>query len=105
MGDVYFARALAFADLIRTFCEAYTEENKDTPDMGISLPMTYAEAVPKVKRSTLYESYKQVLDDLEQAEKYIPANVRLPTLPTSVSVPLMRSVHVSAYICSTMKVP
>ena len=73
MGDVYFARALAFADLIRTFCEAYTEENKDTPDMGISLPMTYAEAVPKVKRSTLYESYKQVLDDLEQAEKYIPA--------------------------------
>ena len=41
--------------------------------MGISLPMTYAEAVPKVKRSTLYESYKQVLDDLEQAEKYIPA--------------------------------
>lgn len=73
LGDVYFARALAFADLIRTFCEAYTEENKDTPDMGISLPMTYAEAVPKVKRSTLYESYKQVLDDLEQAEKYIPA--------------------------------
>ena len=74
LGDVYFARALAFADLIRTFCEAYTEENKDTPDMGISLPMTYAEAVPKVKRATLSESYAQVLSDLDEAEKYIPTS-------------------------------
>ena len=74
LGDVYFARALAFADLIRTFCEAYTQENKDTPDMGISLPMTYSEAVPKVKRSTLFESYSQVLSDLDEAEKYIPTS-------------------------------
>lgn len=81
LGDVYFARALAFADIIRNFCEAYTEENKDTPDMGISLPMTYQDATPRIKRSTLYESYKQVLDDLDMAEKYIPGERNIADSP------------------------
>lgn len=73
LGDVYFARALANADLIRTFCEAYTEENADKENMGISIVTTYAEDEPQVKRSTLRQSYQQVLDDLDQAEKLIPA--------------------------------
>lgn len=72
LGDVYFARALAYAELIRTFCEAYTPANADKENMGISLPTTYADDEPMVKRSTLRESYQQVLNDLKEAENNIP---------------------------------
>lgn len=74
LGEVHFARALAYAELIRTFCEAYTPAIADKENMGISLPTTYADDEPMVKRSTLRQSYQQILDDLVVAEKNIPAN-------------------------------
>lgn len=74
LGEVYFARAMAYADLIRTFCEAYTSENADKENMGISLPTTYEDDMPMVKRSTLRQSYQQVLDDLKEAEKLLPTS-------------------------------
>ena len=73
VGDVYFARALAFSELIRIFCEPMTTANANTENMGICLAMTYRDDVPMVKRSTLLESYNQVLSDLKQAEDNIPA--------------------------------
>lgn len=73
LGDVYFARALAFAELIRFYCEAYDEDIADKEDMGISLKLSYADDTP-VKRSTLRESYAQVISDLDNAEKYIPSS-------------------------------
>lgn len=72
LGDVYFARALAYADLIRLFCEPMTSENADTENMGICLPTTYQDDVPMVKRSTLRESYNQIISDLKNAEENIP---------------------------------
>lgn len=72
VADVYFARALAYADLIRFFCEPMTSENADSEDMGICLPTTYQDDVPMVKRSTLRESYMQVLSDLKNAEENMP---------------------------------
>lgn len=74
LGEAYFARALAYADLIRTFCEPYNSENADKPDMGICLPTTYQDAQPMVKRSTLRESYNQVLSDLKNAEDNLPVS-------------------------------
>lgn len=73
VGEVYFARALAFSELIRIFCEPMTTANANTENMGICLAMTYSDDVPMVKRSTLLESYNQVLSDLKQAEENIPA--------------------------------
>lgn len=73
LGDVYFARALAYAELIRFYCEAYDEDIADKEEMGVSLKLSYADASP-VKRSTLRESYAQVISDLEFAEKYIPSS-------------------------------
>lgn len=72
LGDVYFARALAYAELIRLFCEPMTSENADTENMGISLPDTYQDDVPMVKRSTLRESYNQIISDLKNAEDNMP---------------------------------
>lgn len=71
LGDVSFARALANAELIRMFCEAYDPDKADT-QLGISLPTTAKDNVPMVKRSSLKESYQKVLDDLDVAEKYLP---------------------------------
>lgn len=72
LGEVHFARAMAYAELIRTFCEPMTSANADTEDMGISLPSTYKEAIQMVKRSTLRESYEQVISDLKIAEDNLP---------------------------------
>lgn len=74
LGEVYFARALAYAELIRIFCEPMTSANADKEDMGISLPDTYRDDVPMVRRSTLRQSYDQVLSDLQQAEDNLPAS-------------------------------
>lgn len=74
LGEVHFARALANAELIRMFCEAYTPENADKENMGISLPLTYADDEPMIKRSTLRQSYNHILEDLVIAEKNIPAD-------------------------------
>ena len=72
LADVYFARALAYAELIRFFCEPMTSENANSEDMGICLPITYRDDVPMVKRSTLLESYTQVLSDLKNSEDNMP---------------------------------
>lgn len=74
VGEAYFARALAFSELIRIFCEPMTSANADTENMGISLATTYRDDVPMVKRSTLLESYKQVLSDLKEAEDNLPTS-------------------------------
>lgn len=70
IGDVYMARALAFSELIRFFCEAYDPARADE-QLGISIPLTYDDSVPVPLRSSLSVSYKRVLDDLAMAEKYI----------------------------------
>lgn len=74
LGEVYFARALAYAELIRIFCEPMNSTNADTENMGICLADTYEDDVPMVKRSTLRESYNQVLSDLKQAEDNLPTS-------------------------------
>ena len=69
LADVYFARALAYADLIRTYCEAYDPENADK-QLGISLFDTYiGEDDMVVPRSSIKASYEFVLADLKNAEE------------------------------------
>ena len=72
-GDVRFMRALAYSDLIRTFCEAY-EPSTATQKMGVPLYLHYREgngSSVKKARATLEESYAQVLEDLLQADQLV----------------------------------
>ena len=72
-GDVRFMRALAYSDLIRTFCEAY-EPSTATQKMGVPLYLHYREGTGssvKKARATLEESYAQVLEDLLQADQLV----------------------------------
>ena len=66
-GEVYCARGLAYAELIKCFCEAY-DENKE--QLGVVLRTSYFNAEP-VKRASLKESYARVIEDLEKAEELL----------------------------------
>ena len=66
-GEVYCARGLAYAELIKCFCEAY-DENKE--QLGVVLRTSYFNAEP-VKRASLKDSYAIVIEDLEKAEEML----------------------------------
>ena len=69
-GEVYCARAMAYSELIRCFCEAYTPDTADAAEGGVAIDSTYFGAKP-LKRSTLKESYEFVIRDLEKAESLL----------------------------------
>jgi hypothetical protein len=69
-GEVYCARALAYSELIRNFCKAYTPETSVEAESGVAIDSTYFGPKP-LKRSTLKESYAFVIRDLEKAEKLL----------------------------------
>ena len=66
-GEVYCARALAYSELIKCFCEAY-DVNKE--QLGVVLRTSYFKEEP-VKRASLKDSYNLVLDDLSKAESLL----------------------------------
>ena len=69
-GEAHFARALAYSELIKLYCKAYTEEIADQEDLGVVISTSYYnKATPK--RATLRQSYQQIINDLEVAEKNI----------------------------------
>ena len=68
-GEVYCARANAYAELIKCFCEAY-DPNTAATQMGVAIDSTYFGTKP-TKRSTLKESYEFVLRDLKKAEELL----------------------------------
>jgi len=69
-GEVYCARAMAYSELVKCFCRAYTDETADLEQGGVAIDSTYFGKKP-LKRSTLRESYKFILRDLEKAESLL----------------------------------
>ena len=65
-GEVYCARANAYMELIKCFCEAY-DPSKAHEQQGVAIDSTYFGAKPE-GRSSLKESYEFVIRDLEKAE-------------------------------------
>ena len=64
-GEVYCARALAYSELIKCFCEAY-DTDKAEQQLGVVLRLSYFKEEP-VTRANLKDSYKQVIADLDRA--------------------------------------
>lgn len=69
IGEVRCARALAYSELIKCFCEAYDPENADN-QLGVVLRSSYS-AQEVARRASLKSSYEFVLEDLEAAEKLL----------------------------------
>ena len=68
-GEVYCARANAYMELIKCFCEAYDPENAHL-QKGVAIDSTYFGAKPQ-GRSSLKDSYAFVISDLEKAEELL----------------------------------
>ena len=68
-GEVYFARALAYSELIKCFCKAYKPETA-ADELGVVLVSSYSNP-GRLHRSSLEASYRFVLDDLQKAEDYL----------------------------------
>lgn len=64
-GEVYCARALAYSELIKCFCEAY-DPAKAENQLGVVLRLSYFNEEPTL-RSNLKKSYGQVIADLDKA--------------------------------------
>ena len=69
-GEAYFARALAYSELIKLFCEDYKSDDDAKKKLGVVIRTSYYNEQPIV-RSSLYDSYQLVLADLDKAAKYL----------------------------------
>ena len=68
-GEVYCARANAYAELLKCFCEAY-DPSTAHQQQGVAIDSTYFGAKPQ-GRSSLKESYEFVIKDLKKAEELL----------------------------------
>ena len=68
-GEVYAIRALCYSELLKCFCEAYDPATAEQ-QQGVVLRTKYFEKEP-VRRASLYDSYKFVLDDLTRADELL----------------------------------
>lgn len=78
-GEAYFARALAYSELIKLFCKSYESDEEAANELGVVLTLHYKGDEP-MKRASLKDSYALVLSDLDKAadllkleEDYNPA--------------------------------
>ena len=67
-GDVHFARALAYSEVIKLYCDSYDNDEHAKSTLGIVLEDTFDPTQAPGMRSNLYESYQAVLADLKLAE-------------------------------------
>jgi hypothetical protein len=68
-GEVYCARALAYSELIKCFCNAYDPATAEN-ELGVVLADTYFGEKP-AKRATLKDSYEFVIADLKKAQELL----------------------------------
>lgn len=68
-GEVYAIRALCYSELIKCFCKAYDPATA-AQELGVRLRTKYFEQEP-VRRASLFDSYKFVLEDLAKAEELL----------------------------------
>lgn len=67
-GEIYFARALAYSELLKMFCKAYEDDATAEHEWGVVLASSYAHPGRQI-RSSLKASYEFVLEDLRKAEE------------------------------------
>lgn len=68
-GQVYFARALCYSELIKLYCKAYDPQTAAN-ELGVVLISSYHNPERKV-RASLKDSYAFVLNDLKKADEQI----------------------------------
>jgi len=81
-GSALFFRSLAYYNLAQSFCLPYSDQNKNQP--GIILK-TSAEVSEPLFRSTIDETYNQIISDLKMALTLLPVTSGYQTRPTKAA--------------------
>ena len=69
-GEAYFARALAYSELVKCFCKAYESDAEAANELGVILTRHY-QGDEEMKRASLKDSYQFILDDLDRAAELL----------------------------------
>lgn len=88
-GSALFFRAHAFYHLAQLFAAPYDETTASSTS-GIPLRLT-ADVNATITRSSLHETYQQIVHDLESAVEYLPMTSPYKTRPTKVAAWAMLS--------------
>lgn len=70
LGAAYFERAFALTTIAWQYAKAYNEVTAKT-DLGAVIDL-HSEVTEKLKRSTVEETYAQIISDLEESLKHFP---------------------------------
>ncbi|OKS85705.1 RagB/SusD family nutrient uptake outer membrane protein [Mucilaginibacter polytrichastri] len=82
-GSALFYRSFDFFNLAQEFCKTYDKSTAAT-DLGIVLKLS-SNLNDKASRSTVAQTYSQVINDLLMAAKLLPVMQRFPSRPSSVA--------------------
>ncbi len=82
-GGALFFRAFAYYQLSQIFTKQYTESNASS-DLGLPLKLN-SDVNDLPDRSTLKETYDQILRDLIDAESLLPSKVTFKTRPSKIA--------------------
>lgn len=69
-GEAYFARALAYSELVKLFCKAYESDEDAAGQLGVILSQHYL-GDETMRRASLKDSYQFILDDLDRAAELL----------------------------------
>lgn len=69
-GEAYFARALAYSELVKLFCKAYESDEDAAGQLGVILSEHYL-GDETMRRASLKDSYQFILDDLDRAAELL----------------------------------
>lgn len=86
-GSALFFRGQTFFNLSQLFCEQYTPQSAAT---SLGLPLKKSSNInEKLQRSTLQETYDQIIVDLGQAVELLPVDGVVNTRPTKAAANTM----------------
>lgn len=93
-GSALFYRSFAFYVMSQLFCKPYSASTAST-DLGIPIRLSSDVNIPSV-RSTVKETYDQILNDLQMAVGLLPQTPLYTTRPSSVAaLALLSKVYLS----------
>lgn len=69
-GEAYFARALAYSELIKLYCVDYKSDEEAKNELGVVITDSYY-GEKNITRASLYDSYQFVIADIERAAKLL----------------------------------
>jgi starch-binding outer membrane protein, SusD/RagB family len=82
-GSAYFLRSLAFHNLAQIFCKAYDNASAHN-DPGLPLRLT-SNVNDKVTRSTVKQTYDQIIDDLKRSSQLLPTTTTKVMRPSKAA--------------------